>query len=191
MSASVAPWLALVTSEHASKPKFIASLTAVLQPMADGLALLNGLPTLFDLDTAIGQQLDFVGQWIGKTRLLAVPISNVFFTWDTVGLGWDQAIWRGPFDPISSIVSLGDPLYRLLLQATVAANHWDGSIPQAYADLNKLFAPMFVRIKDGGDMTMTVTLVGKPDKVTSALFTGGALALRPAGVSATYAISPS
>lgn len=186
MSGDISPYLALVTSEHQDAPRFMATLAVVLQGHADNMAVLASLPTLFDLDTATGVQLDTVGLWIGKTRQLAVPISNVFFTFDTVGLGWDHGVWKGPFDPASSITVLGDALYRLLLKATVAANKWDGSIPQAYADLNELFSPLSVQIKDNGDMTMVFTLIGATDVVTKALFSTGALTLRPAGVSATY-----
>lgn len=186
MAGSVAPYLALVTSEHAAAPRFLASLTALLQPLADQLVNLKAMPSLFDLDTAIGQQLDYIGLWIGANRQLAVPIPNVFFTWDTVGLGWDQAVWKGPFDPTSSITILGDPLYRLLLRAKAAANHWDGSIPQAYTDLRLLFAPLTISIRDNEDMSMIFTLTGATDGVTRALFTSGVLTLRPAGVSATY-----
>lgn len=189
MSGDVSLWLNLVTSEHNDKPKFIASLTAALQPFADQMANLQSLPTLFDLDTAVGVQLDIVGLWIGKSRLLAVPITNVFFTFDTVGLGWDRGVWQGPFDPSTSITTLGDPLYRKLLQAQVIANHWDGSISQAYTDLSALFAPLTIKIKDNQDMSIRYTLVGQTDNVTKALFTTGALSLRPAGVSATYVTS--
>lgn len=176
----------MVTSEHQDAPRFLASLAAAIQPFADQLVNLQALPTLFDLDTAVGVQLDAVGLWIGKTRQLAIPITNVFFTWDTVSLGWNQAVWQGPFDPTGSITVLGDPLFRLLLKAEVAANQWDGSIPQAYADLIKLFAPLTIKIKDNENMSMIFTLTGTTDAVTKALFTTGALTLRPAGVSATY-----
>lgn len=190
MPGDVTPYLNLITSEHRAAPKFIASLTAIVQPFADQLVNLVGLPTLFSLDTALGVQLDAVGLWIGKTRRLAVPIANVFFTFDTANLGWDHAVWRGPFDPVSSITILGDPLYRLLLKAQVAANSWNGTKPSAEFDLNLLFAPATVKIKDNQDMTMVVTLTGVVDSVTKALFTTGALSLRPAGVSATYVTVP-
>lgn len=184
------PYLDRVTSEHQPRTKFMAALLASVQPFADALVVLNELPTLFDLDTAVGQQLDFTGQWIGPTRQLQVPLANVFFTWDTAGVGWDQGVWLGPFEPSTGLVTLGDDLYRKLLIATVAANTWDGSIPAAYTSLNDLFAPLRIKIKDHGDMTMTLTLVGSPDAVTAQLFTSGVLSLRPAGVSADYVITP-
>jgi hypothetical protein len=183
------PYLKLVTSEHNTKPNFMASLTALLQPLADQLVNLESLPTLFDLDTAVGQQLDFTGQWIGPSRVLDIAITGVFFTWDTALLGWDQGAWLGPFPPSQGITSLGDDLYRKLLFATVAANTWDGTIPKAYTSFNDLFSPLTVAIKDNGNMTMTVTLSGSPDAITAELFSSGALALRPAGVAATYVIA--
>lgn len=46
----------LVTSEHADKPRFIASLLAITNPFVDLQAVLADLPADFDLDQAVGAQ---------------------------------------------------------------------------------------------------------------------------------------
>lgn len=136
----VADYLAKVPPLHASKPKFMATIAAVMQPFADAQALLDGMPLVFDLDTAVGVQLDATGAWIGKTRIIPIPIPNAFFSFDTPGLGWDQGYWAGTFgDPSTYFVSLDDDTYRRLLYAKVLCNSSDGTIAKIQAIFDSYF----------------------------------------------------
>lgn len=184
MSADVAPYLERITSEHADKPRFMASVAASVQPLADILATLTGMPAAFDIDEAVGAQLDVVGEWVGISRQLIEPLTGVYFSFDALNLGFDQGTWQGPFDPISGLVSLPDDAYRSLLYATIGANRWDGTVPGAYTVWGLLFGSSErVLIQDFGDMSMLVALMDKSANATvNALFTTGAIRLRPAGV---------
>ena len=185
MSADITPYLSLITSEHASAPNFVASVGVSVQPFADILTVLNSFPNLYDLDNAEGQQLDVVGQWIGVSRYVSTPIAGVYFSFDTLNIGFDQGLILGPGDPVSGLTALPDDIYILLIKAKIIANHWDGTIPGAYAAWNDLFQPegYQIVIQDNGDMTMTMGLVTSAINPTfAALFTGGYLDLRPAGV---------
>lgn len=186
-------YLGLVTTEHQDRPKFIASLTAALAPLLDAGGLIKQIDEGFDIDTAIGLQLDTLGEWIGRSRYIGVPLAGVYFTWDgTDVLGWDSAIWQGEFDPDSGLVLLPDDSYRILLKAKIAANRWDGSIPGAYAVWAAAFGDASqIVIQDNQDMTMTVGIVGPPvSAVTRALITGGYIPLKPAGVRVNYVLAP-
>jgi hypothetical protein len=194
--ASVIPtlqsYLARITSEYANKPKFVAYVSALLQPLLDSQALLRSLTTAFDLDTAIGVQLDAVGQWVGRTRFVSQPIANLYFSFDTVGLGWDQGIWKGPFDPSDGLVRLDDDTYRALLKAKVILNSWDGSIAEAAEALGLLLnnPSSIVTIQDNQDMTMTVGISGVvPSPLITALLQGGYLPINPEGVGVNYQIT--
>ncbi|MGC7970039.1 DUF2612 domain-containing protein, partial [Salmonella enterica] len=72
------------------------------------------LPFDFDLDQAIGVQLDAVGEWVGISRNITVPLAGVYFSFDIAGLGFDQGVWKGPFDPDTGLTTLDDDTYRLL-----------------------------------------------------------------------------
>ena len=182
----LADYLDLITSEHVFKPNYVATMTMSVQPYVDDQILVSGMPCLFDIDQAHGEQLDFTGQWIGKSRY--VNLGDVFFSWDTPGLGWDQANWRGAFDPPNALATLDDDHYRLLLYAAIAANHWDGSVHSAYTSWDTLFAGTGyeVMIQDYGNMTMAMALRNTGgqviDAVTQALFTNGEMDLKPEGV---------
>ncbi|TXH35314.1 MAG: DUF2612 domain-containing protein [Rhodospirillaceae bacterium] len=183
--ADISQYLTLVTSEHSDKPKFMALVEAISQPFVDVQNLMTSMPAKFDLDDAVGAQLDDVGEWVGIKRQLKTPLTGVFFSFDTEGLGFDQGTWKGPFDPADQLVSLGDEAYRQLIRAKILANQWDGTIPGAYAAYEKLLegTGTTILIFDNCDMTMALGLVGRlPDPVTLSLITSGVLPLKPGGV---------
>lgn len=185
MSGDISRYLGLVTSEHADKPNFLASVAASIQPFADILDTLNSFPSVFDIDNAVGAQLDVVGQWVGASRNVATPLTGVYFSFDDPTLGWDQGVWYSAGEPTTGLTALPDDIYRLLLRAKIAANQWDGTIPGAYAAWDQLFAAEGFRIliQDNGDMTMTLGLMDAGNSPTFRdLFSGGYLDLRPAGV---------
>lgn len=186
----VSDYTSLITSEH-QKPKFLAMVSVLAQWAVDRQNLTQSIrgegnnPGLYDVDVAVGQQLDRVGEWIGRSRQLEIPLTGVYFSFDDAGLGFDQGTWLGPFDPTTGLVSLPDDTYRILLYATIAANNWDGTIPSAYEAWNTIFEPLGyqILIQNNQDMTMSFVLMGpSPNAVTYALFTGGYLNLCPAGV---------
>ncbi|MCV5604282.1 DUF2612 domain-containing protein, partial [Escherichia coli] len=85
------------------------------RPLIDVAAATRGLITAFDIDSAVGVQLDILGLWIGRSRVVSQPISGVYFSWDTDGLGYDQGVWQGPYDPDSGYMYLSDETYRVIL----------------------------------------------------------------------------
>lgn len=189
----ITDYINLVTSQHADKPKFIAMLELLLAPFVATQNLENNYPTLYDVDVAIGNQLDVVGIWVGRSRYVAIPLVGVYFSWDTSGVGWGQGSWKGVFDPSSGLTRLPDGPYRTLLKAKIAANHWDGSIPNAYEVWETAFGNQSqIIIQDNQDMSFTVAIFGLPlDAVTLALLTEGYIPLKPEGVRITgYVTAP-
>ncbi len=181
------PYPSLITSEHANKPKFVAAVAASTQPFVDIQQTLFGLIADFDLDQAIGVQLDQVGMWVGQSRKISAALTGVYFTWGSTGVGWGQGVWKGPFDPTTGLVTLNDTFYRLLLRAVISLNSWDGTTPAAAAALAPLFPNNFVYVQDNFDMTISVAISGPAiDPVSGALLTGGYLALRSAAVGVRY-----
>jgi hypothetical protein len=140
VDAIVGPYLDRVTWEHRN-PKFLAELRAILSGYAEIITLFNELPQAFDLDSALGAQLDIIGQWVGVSRWLETILENVWFSWDEPNVGWDAGLWHVPYQPTTGLYRLDDEHYRLLLKARIVANYWDGTIPGAYEAWNTLFGP--------------------------------------------------
>lgn len=193
MSGDITPYTALITSEHNARPNFMAAVAALVQPAADLQEALSTIAQDYDLDAAVGSCLDVVGQWVGRSRYLTTPLVGVYFAFDTVGVGVDQGTWQGPYDPSTGQTTLADDAYRTLLRAVIVANHWDGTVPGAYATWNTVFAAAgyTIVIQDNCYMTMYLGILGpQPDAVTLALFEGGYLSLRPAGVGVVNYVTP-
>lgn len=188
-------YLNLITSEHRGKEKFEATVTVGVSPFAKIQDVLNGLPADFDIDTATGVQLDSVGAWIGRSRRIDTPLTGIYFTWEgLLSEGWDAGSWKGEFDPDSGLVDLPDDAYRTLLKAKIAANNWDGSIPQAYDIwLSAFGAESILLIQDNQDMSMVIAIAGERlDTIEQALLVNGYIPLKPEGVRVEYyAVAPS
>ena len=178
-------YLSLVPGQHLGAPRFIATLTALLQPLIDQQALLASMPAAYDLDLAIGAQLDAVGVWVGVSRFITIPIPSVFFSFDVANLGWDTGYWKGPFDGTDGLSRLDDESYRLLLRGRIAANHWDGTLAGAAAALAYIFNDpnTHVFIQDEQDGSFSLNVAGKLlSIVSSALLAGGYIPLKPGGI---------
>ena len=80
-------YLGKITSEHRGKPRFSATVEANVSPIADAQAFLAGIPEAYDLDTAIGAQLDVVGEWVGISRKIQIPPFAVWLAVGIAGLG--------------------------------------------------------------------------------------------------------
>lgn len=180
----------LIPPLHADKPKFRALVSAITGSFDAQRQEAAGLYQYFDLDTAIGAQLDAVGLWVGIGRNINTPITGVYFSLDIAGVGLDQGVWKGPFDPDNGISVLPDDTYRILIKAKIGANHWDGSMDQWKAIVQQVFPPdTLIFAQDNGDMTMTVGVAGnQPSALFIALLKGGYLPLKPEAIGIKYAI---
>lgn len=188
---TAADYTDLITDEHREKPKFVATVAASVSPFAKLQDVMRKFVSDFDVDTAIGVQLDTVALWVGVTRAVAIPISGYYFTWDdVVSDGWDNGVWKGIGDPSSGFVNLPDDLFRSLIKAKIQANHWRGDIAGAYDIINEaLSVDGSITIVDNQDMTMTVRITsGALPAVEQAIVTAGYLPIKPAGVKANYVI---
>lgn len=182
--ADISQYTDRITSEHNQKPKFMAVVETLAGTMVDQQNLLASMPGRFDLDNAVGDQLDTVGIWVGISRDVPVPLTGVYFSFDTDGLGFDQGSWKGPFDPDAGLTRLDDDTYRLVIRAKIGANHWDGTLGASKEILDSIFSGgTFVFIQDNQDMSMTIGIAGViPSAVFLALLRNGLIPLKPEGV---------
>lgn len=154
-----------ITNYHAGKHKFFAHVDLTTRPLTDVSTSLNSLITAFDIDHAVGVQLDILGEWIGRSRIVGQPISGVYFSFDTDGLGWDQGIWQGPYDPDSGYTSLSDDTYRIVLKAKIAINNWNGQNDTLPPILDAALegSGLKMQIVDNQDMTISIWVFPEVD----------------------------
>jgi hypothetical protein len=163
---NLSDYLGLITSWHSDKPRFMNTVAVLLQPMVDAQAMLAQMTADFDLDSAVGVQLDILGQWIGRSRFVEVPISGVFFSFNDgsgARTGFNQGVWLGKYEPTDAITALDDETYRTLLKLQAIANSWDGTLSQIYEAFNAVFPGVIVQDKgdtSGGLMQCDVLIPG-------------------------------
>lgn len=176
----------LITSQHVDKPKFVDSIDAFTSAFIDLQNILDNIVQYRDLDTAIGQQLDDIGDWVGVTRGLEEEITGVFFSFGIVGQGFGEGIWKSASDPSTGIVKLPDDQYIIMLKTKIINNHWDGTQDGAYYIANTALSSIGAEIfmEDNCDLTFNLGFFtgGPPSKLTKILFLLGKYNVKPATV---------
>lgn len=176
-----------ITSSHADQAKFRSWVQAVTGAVAEVAASALQLLPAFDVDSAIGSQLDVIGLWVGVARKQSVPITGAFFSWNTAGLGWNQANWKGPYEPTEGITNLDDDTYRAVLKAKIGSNYWAGT-NETLAEIGQTaMAQLDVQcfVLDNMDMSTTVYILGAPTKVLIEMIKRGVAPPKAAGVRVT------
>ncbi len=128
----------LIPSPNTDQPNFSAWVEANLQTFVDDQIACAILPSDFNIDLAVGDQLDVLGVILGVSR--TVPFD-----------------FGGGISPV-----LADPIYRIVLKARIILDLWNGTKDQIY-DFWQVFLPEYpVLIQDNLDMTMSVLVFGVP-----------------------------
>lgn len=179
MADSNEKYLNLITSEHKTKPMYKSYVEAYLKQLSIGTnqeGTVTPLTTpginnyylaaneLFNIETAVGSQLDIIGELVGLGRKLPVDSDNI----------------ENP---------LNDETYRLLLRAKLLKNNWNGTFEGIQTLIGKLFPDYPWELVDNQDMSITFNIIYAdiPDDVRE-LFTLGYIIPKPAGVNIKYNI---
>lgn len=188
----------LITNYHSQKSLFVEHIDLITRPLSDTGNAITAFITEFDIDEAIGVQLDILGKWIGRTRVVSQPISGIYFSFDTDSLGFDQGVWQGPYDPDAGLTNLSDETYRIILKAKIAINHWNGTNETLPAILDTALtgSGLKMQIVDNQDMTISVWVFPEVDISTVSLeliaaIRQGYLTVKAAGVWAGDVQTPS
>lgn len=131
----------LLICQYADKPLAIATIKANIETLLANM-LLWKIRDGFDIDTAVGAQLDILGKWIGIDRYFIGQSFGddnylAFYDWNAVaeptdlqgGLqNWNElretdGAFIGFNDIISTSNALNDDDYRLLLKMKIAKNN--------------------------------------------------------------------
>lgn len=157
-------YLDLITSQYADKPKFNAYVKAFLDMISPAIDCLTSFDTIFNLENAVGDQLDKCGALVALTREL--PLSN---------------------PDIPSILS--DDLFRTVIKARIYSNFWDGTL-QSWNDIIKtMFPDASYEVVDNQDMSIDVIMIDPTaDATMLALLFNGYIVPKPSGVRVTWTI---
>lgn len=152
----------ILTSQYRTTVQFNQWLDVVMNIANDISNCLQFITSAFDLDFAVGVQLDTLGLLIGVSRTV-------------------------PFQPSNGVSPvLDDDTYRILLRATVANNMWDGKIGSLYPIWNSLFPGGQITIVDNQNMTAIIVMTGTFSSIIQDLITNEMIVPRPQAVQYTY-----
>lgn len=155
----------LIAGAHFDKPKFKRWIFELTEPFRIARERLSKFPTeYFDVDKAVGKQLDAIGVRVGISRKVDKVLTDVFFALDNQdGVGFDLGVWRLPNSQGTTLVDLDDETYRAVIKSKIDANTWDGTLGELDALLKRavsyfgegLTPP---RVYDTGDMSIPIVL---------------------------------
>lgn len=186
---NVSDYMGLVTSFHRPKVKYNATLEGVVSKLVETGNVVGDLPEDFDLDSAVGVQLDVVGEWVGITRTITIPLPTPWFSFDTANRGLDEGVWKGPLSATKGISSLDDNDYRDIIRAKILSNHWDGTVSEVKNILDAFFLPrgIDILIHDRQDMSMMLVVPGeRPNLLLLSIMDGAYIPVKPVGVKVNY-----
>ena len=159
-----APYLKLITSQYANKPKYNSYVEAFLNMVSPAVDCLDEFNTIFVLSSAVGDQLDKIGENIGLSRTLPVSSANIL--------------------PV-----LDDNTYRKVLISRIYSNHWDGTRQGLETIMGAIFPNLPYEIVDGQDMSYDVSVIDPTfSDQDLALLNEGYILPKPSGVNVNYNI---
>lgn len=156
-------YLDMIPSQNREKPRFRAWLSVCLSIIKDITDCAENMQNAFNVDVAVGKQLDVAGAFAGASRML-------------------------PFQPTEASKILSDTDYRKLIRATVARNAWDGTNESLPYLLNNSFPELGIVIHDNQDMSMNAVVRGTFTSLQLEMLNADLLIPRPAGVAMVYEV---
>lgn len=181
----------LISSQHRQQPKFTATVETLTEAVAHIKTVVQKIPYAFDLDEAVGAQLDIVGLWVGQSRYIKDTIPAEFFGFfDTpaaLGFGEEGMLWIGGrwYEEGESTLEtskLNDHFYRMLIRAKIVKNHYRGGFAGIIAGAKQIFGDVHVTVQDKGHMAMRVNIGRTLSRLEQAIVKKLDIIPRPAGV---------
>ncbi len=152
----------VITSQHRTKPKYMALLKAILKPLDDLSKCLGTYDYHFDVNFAVGKQLDIIGDIVGAHREVDFILED-------------------------GTTTLNDEDYRFYVKSKILQNHWNGTREHLFQIWDIMFPDTELNLIDNMDMSCDVKV--KIDSLTKnqiSMLYNGMLIPRPSGVKYNY-----
>lgn len=152
-------YLNRIESQHRVRPRYMQHVETLLEMVDGAYDVIRNTPEKFNIDTAVGAQLDVIGNRLGVSRSVDIPGSTYY--------GYE----------------LNDDEYRAFIYARIFRNHWDGTDAtfQVVWD-NTLGRIVDANYTDNQDMTATISIGGEAPDVIMEMILAGELIPKPVGV---------
>lgn len=175
-------YLALITSEYADKPLYVAYVKAFLDMLTPTVEMLEQFNIIFNVfkelpsatdpsnpepgtkESTIDDQLDKIGVLLNASRILPAVIEDV--------------------PPV-----LSNETFQKILRSKILASKWDGTISGLENILSSIYPDLQYEFIDNQDMSYDINIVDpQASDVDVALLLNGYILPKPSGVRVNYAI---
>lgn len=148
-----------IESQHKTKPRFMATLTNILEKVDDVHGTMRTMPIAFYVHDAVGVQLDVVAELVGCNRKFPpVPIPGI--------------------EP-----TLDDDAFRTVILSKIIQNQWDGTNEGFHEIWQQTMQGVIdAKYTDNQDMTVSVDVRGQLQPIIMELLLYGYIVPKPAGV---------
>ena len=150
-------------AQFRDKPKARATI-AILVKQAVADFLIDDFGSAFDIETAVGPQLDVIAKYIGVDRNSAIPASLQFFGLQLPGGGGSSNGFNIAESPLNGFLfedctnanlpttAYTDLQFRFVLKIQTALNHFDGTFAWIQNFLNQFFSGI-ITVTNGFNFT--------------------------------------
>ena len=138
--------------------------------------------TSYDIDMAVGEQLDVIGRIVVIDRSFESSVSWDSLLWGQPVAQWggDNIQWQSTGMTINNEVS--DAIFRTLIKAKIAKNNSDATLDGIVEALLYITGAIDIQVVDNEDMTMSVSFGSELDAITRFVLDTFDIVPRPQGV---------
>ena len=152
-----------IYAQYRDKPKAVAWY-AIARELGGSLeAAAEAVRKSYDIDTAVGEQLDVIGRIVVQPRsfLGNVPLNPAMCA-EPDGAEFGDSSQMCSALTISQDGVLSDELYRLVIKAKIVKNNGDATIENILFGMNFLLPRAnILRVTDGEDMSFSIEFYGE------------------------------
>ena len=186
----------LLIWQYKDKPKAVKLMTGLSSKVVQQQDALVAVSDALDIDTAIGKNLDLVGEHVGLTRYASglVPLYLFGFKKPQGGMSVKRASGARFYrygGRTSSSARLDDPEYRMFLKATIAKTWSNGDILSIQEAADFILGQGTTSVQDSMDMTISVLVAKDLTPLEKFALTDLDLLPRPPGVGIKFILGGS
>lgn len=173
-----------IYAQYRGKPKASAWYSIARSLGGDLSAAAEAVRKSYDIDTAVGEQLNVIGRIVVAPRSVLgnVPLNPAMCAEpDGAEFGDGSAMCSAL--TIAQDATLSDDLYRLVIRSKIVKNNGDATIENILAGMNFLLpAAQVLRVTDGEDMSFSIEFYGQITELERFALLSAGLVPKPQGV---------
>lgn len=158
----------LLILQYSDKPKASGMISAIVSRFKSIFDTISQFESSFDLDSAVGEQLDIIGKIVGISRNVEGVIPKIFFGFD--GFPNSDGFGLASFYTLDQSkytdTQLTDSDYRFFIRLKIAKNHAKATmLDDDGVNLNAIVFNMFngfAYLTDNKDMTVILYVENSP-----------------------------